>query len=136
MSTQREIKFRAWVETYNGKEMIDNWCFLDVKNNHFMATDLTNERPDVGEVYSIMQYTGLKDKNENGIYEGDILTMVSYNYQHHNVYKYEVYYCQESLRFKLRNNVPYPHNVVTDVTGYHSFEVIGNIYENPDLLKK
>lgn len=61
----REIKFRAW----DGKKMIDNYCFLNKnKGNHFFAED-ENE---FGNIIAVMQYTGLKDKNGKEIYEGDI----------------------------------------------------------------
>lgn len=67
----REIKFRAWVNTYNGKEMLYDYCYLNPKENHFYAEDLTNDRGDVGKIFEVMQFTGRKDKNGKDIYEGD-----------------------------------------------------------------
>lgn len=85
--------------------------------------------------YTLMQYTGLKDVNDKDICEGDLLKVKSYSFHHLEKYTYEVYYNDQSMRFKLRNNIPYPHNIDDDSTGLHSFEIIGNIYQNPEMIK-
>ena len=70
--------------------------------------------------HEIMQYTGLKDKNGKEIYEGDIVT--------DGVGKYKIIY-----DLKLAGYQPYcifrddPENYC---------EIIGNSYENPELLEK
>ena len=61
----REIKFRAW--SINGKRMV--WWDEMSKNPHGLLRYLT-----WNDMYVLMQFTGLHDKNGREIYEGDIVT--------------------------------------------------------------
>ncbi len=103
----REIKFRAW----NGTEMLDNGNLSE----HYIG-DLN------GHFESIMQYTGLKDKNGKDIYEGDILNTED---------------GIEVVKIDLGCFVHVSKDFVTYAYNWHleEVEVIGNIHENPELLK-
>lgn len=116
----RPIKFRAW--DTQGKTMVD-W--------NTMCQTAFN-RGDVQMLYQIMteprfiklQFTSLLDKNGKEIYEGDVVRMVG-----------------SKLAYKIRWN-SYKFEMITE-EGYNisglelhkHVEVIGNIYENEDLLK-
>lgn len=108
----REIKFRAW----NNRESKP-----EVKMIYGVVINELGEvcMPD-GDWWSLplMQYTGLKDKKGRDIYEGDI---VKYDNS-----KYEVLFNGGSFQLKTGS-------------GYYAMspqycEIIGNIYENPNLL--
>ena len=76
---------------------------------------------------NIMQYTGLKDKNGKEIYEGDIVK--GYWYDHP---KPEVMDIEWSDHFYGFTITKYP----LGIHGLHDLEIIGNIYQNPELLEK
>ena len=109
----REIKFRAWDKEI--KCMIKNPL-------NFPEWYPTNE---------LMQYTGLKDKNGKEIYDGDILNM------------FPGFGCEWKPRIVTVTYRPASFWVDFDfgcqsfILDDHdcSFEVIGNIHQNPELLE-
>lgn len=140
----REIKFRAW-STFGSPHM------LNINNSNFSLKDLEEERH-----WKVMQFTGLTDKNGKEIYEGDYI-------QFTDLHGHEVNCtCEHCFRlglgtiaevrwmddgFMLVNPKAsksqcacaamgrlFSENHEVPV-GFYA-EVIGNIYENPDLIKE
>ena len=124
----RDIKFRAFDK--------DLKQILKVKEIDFEHRIVTLKISKLAikkipfENVELLQYTGLKDKNEKEIFEGDIFV--------HNNHKFEVVW--DSTRFIGLDNdrsgkgyCCYVDSSKKD--GSRSIEVIGNIYENPELLE-
>lgn len=121
----REIKFRAWDKKYK--------CFVGVTAIRWRYNHETN--PDtlefagyaLGNPYSesenikIMQYTGLKDKNGKEVYESDV---VRYFEGFIEEVKWNYYSCGFD-----------PFSYYDENLAGLDCEVIGNIYENPELLE-
>ena len=122
----REIKFRAWSKLT--KKMTNrsySWWWLD---------DIFEEEafshppsPSHGEEdIVLMQYTGLKDKNGKEIYEGDI---IEDRFRRKFIVKWDINFaCWVFGDIKL-SDFGNPGFWVG-----HEIKVIGNIYENPELL--
>lgn len=87
---------------------------------------------------TIGQYTGLKDKNGTKIFEGDIvkdanniINIIKFGF--HNVYPQSYpYRCCQAYGFYLESYNE-SENIVSDFVS--GFEIIGNIYDNPELLE-
>lgn len=109
----REIKFRLWDDK------------LKKFDYDFRITSKGKEIKYIqyqGDNYydcELMQYTGLKDKNGKEIYEGDIVIRY-YDYNSMSVVKWD-----DALTISM----PY-------YDSGDDYEVIGNIYENPELLEE
>ena len=123
----REIKFRAWNEV---EEKMYSWYdFLNTNmKNTFIAPEST--------AMILMQYTGLKDKNGKEIYEGDI---VKYNEFwegdcHYNSGVGQILWDDEETGFYLTAKDTSFINLF-NLTKLLDAEVIGNIYENSELLE-
>lgn len=112
----RPIKFRAWDD--HNKIMIDPYC--ELRENRFWGEDLTNTG--YADPVSVMQFTGMKDKNGKEIYEGDIV-----HWPHLlSTIPVEVYYNEEEVCF-------YGRSLSKDIEGESyldgTCEVIGNIHQ-------
>lgn len=137
----REIKFRVWVAST--EEML--WArSLRWSNRgvlHVSPEGWNNSDPIDGKDCFIMQYTGLKDKNGREIYEGDILKLI-------NVFSTEIIEVKQPELFECDAFMVYGYKFCSGwfIDDYNNLnlrrfyscnpEVIGNIYENPELLKQ
>lgn len=123
---QREIKFKAW---HKEKQMMcpiiaiglmDNWIELEPSPDSSWVTDLTD--------VILLQYTGVKDKNNKEIYDGDIVRFSAHyfgdSWNTESTEVIEWYTCQWNDNLWV---------------GYMDkpewCEVIGNIHQNSDLIK-
>lgn len=126
----REIKFRAWNELANKmyshedlEDVLVNLTKNDFIEGIFLPLNSDNE---------LMQYTGLKDSNGNEIYEGDIVEKEFVDFSNRDkfigIIKFiDGCWCVENENKKRAYFLFNETNI--------NF-VIGNIYENPELLNK
>jgi uncharacterized phage protein (TIGR01671 family) len=126
----REIKFRGYDK--NKKEMFEvgAMTYADEKFG-IVVDDLEwNMRKDV----ELMQFTGLLDKNGKDIYEGDIIR-INEHYEGAHYYEGHIYQIifESAEFFSTRKDDEYIS--LFDTVNNHGGELIGNIYENPELLK-
>ncbi|EES48643.1 hypothetical protein FC839_18145 [Clostridium botulinum] len=139
----REIKFRAWdkfrLKMYSVSSLVQDANLFSVGGvgPHIISKD--GNLVLLSEI-ELMQYTGLKDKNGIEIYEGDIykncegliMTVIWKNnssgfvfeYKFKRIYQGEIYIDTNYIRLGDTSSKRW------------GGEVIGNIYENPNLLKE
>ena len=125
----RTIKFRGKGKKY-GKWYFGNLYDRDIYGRTHILT--INEGFFTIDPHTIGQFTGLYDKNSKEIYEGDILRINDFTNVEcvfrHGAFGY--IYCKDFHSFAGNTNYTFnPKNTDED------FEVIGNIYDNPELLK-
>lgn len=107
---EREIKFRAWDKNYSDMIWFSLW---DAHFNfNWVRTKIRPKKEDI----IFMQYTGMKDKNDKEIYEGDIIRHI-----HSKGIVIVEWTTDKWIGYNIRS---------TD-----NMEVIGNIYENPNCSR-
>jgi len=121
----REILFRGKSKN-NGKWYQGD--LVTVAHKRFIDDDVVKERV-IPE--TVGQYTGLTDKNGKKIFEGDIVVVYARGY--HTVCT--VSWAETVAHFQLWQINTVPKTSTNLNLGNYDFEVIGNIHDNPELLK-
>lgn len=130
----REIKFRVWDK--NNECMIDpNDANISLNGQDLCILDqiYKDEFGMVNKIdFVLEQYTGIKDKNGAEIYEGDIVrvdnrrqVVISYGEQYHEE-DWGGWFVYQGWNIELGSGYPDPVK--------WELEVVGNIYENPELI--
>lgn len=149
----REIEFRAWVKMYDDSDGV--MLNMPMNIHHFDFEDgivisftdypefyghenYDHRKPKLPHEINIMQYTGLKDKNGIKIFEGDVVS-VCYDGKDQDCWEAVVEWCKINPSFFLKKVNP-PCSSLNEYDfikcGLFELLVIGNIYENPELIKE
>ena len=119
----REIKFRAW-----------NGNIMEYSEYDDGSGSLYDFFADYGTDYDdriYMQYTGLKDKRGQEIYEGDILDT---QYRWLVVFRVGCFIAEQQVGRPKGSDPPLWRLINERVKARDELEIIGNMYENPELI--
>ena len=124
----REIKFRAWVKNLDTNKFQMHLWNINFFADYSPVTGYGDEFPDPDDPDRIlMQFTGLKDKNGKEIYEGDVAEYEAWT----GLDRGEIVWGEKECAFFWAGKTDC--QPLGDI--YQDIEIIGNIYENPELLK-
>ena len=134
----REIKFRAWDK--NDKRIFIDPQMIDFYNKKIGYMQYqTEDMPDTSysipvgfeefEYSELMEWTGLYDKNGEDIYEGDII------FESFGEKYYKVIFENGSFKAEFNGDFDEYSFDLIDVVA-QGCEIVGNIYENPELIKE
>lgn len=136
---QDRFKFRVWCE--NNQEWEKDTILISNKNMYEIRNDKFTKYTDIDPKNHIINFcTGLRDKNGKLIYEGDILRVTgSRDMSGYGVVEYLQAGCQFFVNGYLYNPSPYHRQrkgeFYQPLQEWLCTEVIGNIYENTELLE-
>ncbi|EMF0039221.1 hypothetical protein OSF82_001886 [Enterococcus hirae] len=124
-------KFRAWYTSFKGEEFGQEMKYGQV-GRLITHAEMSPDK------YVLMQSTGLKDKNGVEIFEGDVvLFSVSDGFNHldHEKAVVQASGCHSGLICKLVD-LDLEYRIYYDPVFHTDYEVIGNIWENSELLEE
>lgn len=156
----REIKFRAWllkenkmvfVDTISNNKGYGGALEIIINNPNFDPTKKKWEdenRPcdsylnhsiqvhkdrNNGDDFVLMQYTDQKDNNVKDIYECDILESRFYK----GIVVFDMgCFCMKIIKILSKENGGYDIGCTPPLYEFNTLVIVGNIYENPELLQK
>ena len=124
---------------YRAKDRGGNWCYGSLimydDTAEIVGFDVYNEcndawqKRDIEDVGTIGQYIGKKDANGVEIYEGDIIELFG-NKAYHYIVEYSTFHCAY-----FGKCIETDYNGLADINN-QPIEVVGNIYDNKDLIIK
>lgn len=134
----REIEFRVW-DTQNERIVYNPYIFErtpdyylnnseweDWRKTDYIFYEFWQDVEDgINRPCIVMQYTNIKDKNGNKIFQGDII-------------KYTQYYINTNMKYQKVKEVKWNSdrwNIYETNAGEGDIEIIGNIYQNSELIK-
>lgn len=143
----RPIKFRAWDK--QGKEMF-RAVMLSQMGDALIASGRGGSA-EIDKDTILMQFTGLLDKNGFEIYEGDVVLIPDEEtekvtdegqgptdpYNHFSIVEYE----NGTFKFRIKESCDiireglYSYDEIDEQVGCSELEIIGNVWENPELIK-
>lgn len=143
----REIRYRG-KRLDNGEWVYGNYIYRENEDKTWAENIITPNNFSKKEYKvhpdTVGQYIGLKEKNGNKIFDGDILRSDRYpfNSEGNDNYYAEVFWCEDAAGFYYETRL----SKDSDASGISDgnvdifedpvfFEVIGNIHDNPELLK-
>ncbi|NSN12130.1 hypothetical protein HRE23_04785 [Enterococcus faecalis] len=131
-------KFRAWDKNTN--DMVDvKTIDLEKDGSIGCIVDYNGINLDMTECV-IMQSTGLKDKNGVEIFESDLVKVIDGESEEDSYISVVKNYSNEgypAFDIEYPPNYHYDRNVLSAImcNGFETIEVIGNVYDNPELLE-
>lgn len=132
----RIIKFRVWNKiskemSFFDTPMFELACSCRTSESHVKFANLKADKIMLGGYSEPMQYTGLKDKNDVEIFESDIVKDKNGSFG-------QLIYDDENMSFAIGTGVKYNGWLHPCASGAHasSIKVIGNVFENPELLEE
>jgi uncharacterized phage protein (TIGR01671 family) len=129
----RKHKYRVWDKDEHKWLELSGDIFLAFSDGEMQVIEGSQEYAEEHENVEIVEWTGLKDRNNKEIYEGDIVQAIHRIHDcgddKENLYNYF------QVTF-LNGNFMFGNNNAHEFFNKYTFrEVIGNIFENPELLE-
>lgn len=131
------LKFRAWdikmkQMIFTGFHLMGEVMAFHLIEQHCFETKGEGQSLDRWNDILVMQYIGLKDKNDKDIYHGDIITIKHPHKDRSFTGKVEYFGYRFGCKDFYFSHFDIPNDIFSEGTEY--IEVIGNIYENPELI--
>lgn len=130
----RKIKFRG--KSADNRKWITGYYYHECGNTYIVEdrqslSETSRNVPYVVIPKTVGQFTGLFDKNGKEIYEGDILHTITFGFEPE---EYTAIILYDNCRFQLSNGRNLFYFGQSDLTKMDDTIVIGNIYDNPELI--